>query len=533
MNKEMRKFYRKLMKMENMNVIFTKYNGMIICSENPENLNIPEGYSIVNNEVFSGDKKIGKIVQHNETEEIDLNDFDLEELSEEKEIKNDTEEDEKTIDFSNEDIDDDMDIEVEKEESNNKKVTIFGKIGYAIKKAFERDNDFVDFEEDEEDEEINESVKESANKKDLDFDEKDEIEFEIDEDIMGTDEELESEKKKPSIFSKIKNGIGYAIAKFFDHFGKKPEVEIPEDVIKKSGIKSNEPIVKKESDDDKKEPIVKKESDNVIDKDKEMIEKKFSEIELLFREINTIKNTNKDLDFSKFDDRITENFNKFQSLFNLYVNDGLIKATDLIALKSIVTVLKGEIEKYVIESTLNENEVNNKPRKVEFTSIEDTKAKFEEYDKPEKEFKEISEKIAYYEEFLSTHDLSHVDDQGMKERMEEKLSALKERYNEIMESKKDKNAENDLRTEKMAFYTQTAMGIDNAIDRMEKERQLKILQAELEGKTIINLGLVEERKIDAKKAELLRLKKECLERKAEVNKYYEEQAARMTNALKR
>ena len=32
---------------------------------------------------------------------------------------------------------------------------------------------------------------------------------------------------------------------------------------------------------------------------------------------------------------------------------------------------------------------------------------------------------------------------------------------------------------------------------------------------------------------LLRLKKECLERKAAVNKYYEEQAARMTKALKR
>ena len=117
--------------------------------------------------------------------------------------------------------------------------------------------------------------------------------------------------------------------------------------------------------------------------------------------------------------------------------------------------------------------------------------------------------------------------------MEEKLSALKERYNEIMESKNDKNAENDLRNEKMAFYTQTAMGIDSAVDRIEKERKLKLLQAELEGKTMINLGLAEERKIDAKKAELLRLKKECLERKAEVNKYYEEQAVRMTNALKR
>ena len=85
----------------------------------------------------------------------------------------------------------------------------------------------------------------------------------------------------------------------------------------------------------------------------------------------------------------------------------------------------------------------------------------------------------------------------------------------------------------MAYYTQVSMGIDKKIDRINKERQLKILQAELEGKTVVNLGLAEERKIDEEKIKLLKLKRECLERKAEVNKYYEEMAARMTAALKR
>ncbi len=159
----------------------------------------------------------------------------------------------------------------------------------------------------------------------------------------------------------------------------------------------------------------------------------------------------------------------------------------------------------------------------EFTSIDDTKARFKEYDSRES----IEEKIKYYEEFLRTHDLSHPDDQGMKERMEQKLADLKAKYND------GKTADNQNRTEQKAYYTQTSKGIDKAIDRIEKERQLKILQAELEGKTVINLGLAEERAIDAKKADLLRLKKECLERKAKVNKYYEEQAARMTAALKR
>ena len=182
------------------------------------------------------------------------------------------------------------------------------------------------------------------------------------------------------------------------------------------------------------------------------------------------------------------------------------------------------------EAKATKEEPKNEASKKDY-SVNDIKNTIESYDKKAKHFKEIEEKIAYYEEFLNTHDLSHADDQGMKQRMEEKLNNLRNEYS-TLKSYNDSH-KNEIVDEKMAFYTRSAMGIDKNIDKLEKERQYRILKAQLEGKTIVNLGLAEERKIDAKKAELLRLKEECLRRKAEENKYYEEMAARMTSALKR
>ena len=175
----------------------------------------------------------------------------------------------------------------------------------------------------------------------------------------------------------------------------------------------------------------------------------------------------------------------------------------------------------------------DEPRKFEFTSVEDTRAKFEEYDRPEREFTEVESQMNYYEDFLNNHELSHSEDQEMRQRMMDKLTALKTKYTELKAKRDDKEASEDLRSEKLAYYTQTAKGIDKAIDRINKERKLRILQAELEGKTIVNLGLAEERKIDAKKAELEALKAECIARQNAEMKYYNDIAARMTLALKR
>ena len=115
--------------------------------------------------------------------------------------------------------------------------------------------------------------------------------------------------------------------------------------------------------------------------------------------------------------------------------------------------------------------------------------------------------------------------------MDEKLAVLKEKYNEIMESKKDKNTENDLRTEKMAFYTQTAKGIEEAIENNEIERQIRLLRFK-QDKTAISLDAEETRSFSARKEELEALKAECLKRKAEVNKYYVEEEQKLINTYK-
>ena len=297
--------------------------------------------------------------------------------------------------------------------------------------------------------------------------------------------------------------------------------EIKKSESKKTEEEKEEKSIETNSKEDEVEKLIA-EIDKIesklqekADSNPELAEKIYNEITKITKEEFNVESVDEDT-LEKIVE--SKSLDEIEKMFKEYLN----KLNDLYNSLEEKTKEEEPEEKVTLPIVVKEE--------IKFNSIQDTKAKFDEFDKPEIELKEIEEKIAYYEEFLNTHDLSHADDQGMKERMEQKLTALKERYNDLS---KDETAENNLRTEKMSFYTQTSKGIDKSIERIEKERQLRILQAELEGKTMINLGLAEERAIDAKKADLLRLKKECLERKAKVNKYYEEQAARMTAALKR
>ena len=265
--------------------------------------------------------------------------------------------------------------------------------------------------------------------------------------------------------------------------------------------------------------------DNIVEsKDINTYASKLDEISKVIFDIETLKRENTGLD--NYDNDIIKLKNDYQELFNKVAdNNKEIELTDFDSLKNNAIVLKDSLKSSI------KPEVSNSTKDFKFTSIDDTKAKFEEYDKPEIELKEISEKIAYYEEFLNTHDLSHADDQGMKQRMEEKLAVLKEKYNEIMESKKDKNTENDLRTEKMAFYTQTTKGIEEAIENNEIERQIRLLRFK-QDKTAISLDAEETRSFSARKEELEALKAECLKRKAEVNKYYVDEEQKLINTYK-
>ena len=342
-------------------------------------------------------------------------------------------------------------------------------------------------------------------------------------DLKGINESLsykvnEIKKEKDKKIEEAENNLG------------KPVIETK---TKSSDVESDEEKIEKVNKMIDRIDLVQSKLEEKADSNPDLAEKMYNEVNKITKEVFNVEEidekTLEEIHKNKSVEEIMDLLNKYiKGLEELY-NNLEVKEELVVEKEETKAVVEEEETKAVVEEEKVTLPIVVK-EEIKFNSIQDTKAKFDEFDKPEIELKEIEEKIAYYEEFLNTHDLSHADDQDMKERMEQKLTALKERYNDLS---KDETAENNLRTEKMSFYTQTSKGIDKSIERIEKERQLRILQAELEGKTVINLGLAEERKIDAKKAELLRLKKECLERKAKVNKYYEEQAARMTAALKR
>ena len=620
MNKEMRKFYRKLMKMDNEGVTFRKYDGKIISDFEAEDLNLPEGYSIVNNEIFNGDTKIGEleVTSFDENEDINLEDFE------------------------------DLDIDFEEDEEKERRFSFrrgLNSIRYGISNFFgnfgkrrniELEDETMDLDEDEtmnldEDEivqntnniknslDINEILDEIIrlnpsknieynptnnriiidvnpeelelpegfyyNKKngitnkhntesgayitisvDSSFVEKQSIKtvpasvdngFENNSSMPDEDdEEFDVEFKEPKrvkVFRKLRGaavltgsairnffyGIANNTSRFFENFGKRKELSIDEDIFL-----DNEDMF------DNNQDVTSSKKDSVIEKSNrkssniEELSEKMDELTKRYAELNGLTSNKIDslddetkakyaytadtansilLGLNK--EQITEMYkNGGRDSLNNYFNSKFTLEERINRVEATIKYLE-DVNKSLDEDLAKSNKktlVTNEVKKYNFTSKEDVKAKFKEFDN----YEEVKEKIKYYEDFLKTHDLSHPDDQPMKERMEQKLADLKAIYS-------DKVDNTDSRTEKMAYYTQVSMGIDKKIDRINKERQLKILQAELEGKTVVNLGLAEERKIDEEKIKLLKLKRECLERKAEVNKYYEEMAARMTAALKR
>ncbi len=142
---------------------------------------------------------------------------------------------------------------------------------------------------------------------------------------------------------------------------------------------------------------------------------------------------------------------------------------------------------------------------------------------------EVGDRIKYYDEFLKTHDLSHPDDQAMKQRMESKLELLKDIYNSEMKDKNDKIYQNDLRTQRMAFYTQRSMDIDKEIENNEIERQNRLLRFK-QDPSAIQLDADETRSFYERKEALEALKAECLMRKEEINKYYQEETDKLQAA---
>ena len=532
MNLKQMIFYNKLKKGNKSNCDFRFKGGVVYSTLNEDQLNLPEKYQIIDGKVYYKDKPICEFKQSDDIsmDTFEISDSFIEEATKDKKEKKE-------------------EVKSESESKEEKKEEVKS-----------------ESESKEEKKEETKSESESKEEKEAEEDE-DEYEDEID-------------------FTKIKR-LFFPVRRLFGKikniFTKKEfNIEIPEEVKKEENKDDKDKKdSKKEETKNKEKTSEKKETKETeeFNKNKEEATKLIQKIVDELNEIHKITYSRKDLDFSSENDEIKEirsfadkayyklQNNKKVNLDELKEysikaetvkkrmlatsnNNPKVEPIDFSKEESKAT--KEEPKKEETKTTKEESKATKEESKKEETkttkeepkkeetkskaskkdySVNDIKNTIESYDKKAKHFKEIEEKIAYYEEFLNTHDLSHADDQGMKQRMEEKLNNLRNEYS-ALKSYNDSH-KNEIIDEKMAFYTQSAMGIDKNIDKLEKERQYKILKAELEGKSIVNLGLAEERKIDAKKAELLRLKEECLRRKAEENKYYEEIAARMTSALKR
>lgn len=631
MNKEMKKFFRELEKTYNPGVTFKKFNNSIVSSEDLENINLPEGYTLADNAVLKNGQIIGKMEVEPKSNVISIDrdiliDENEEEDKEEKalfggffrntfyNIKSRFDKKSSTVDVYEEDSKVDInkleeveETEIE-EEKPSKIKNFFSNLGnkvsnfFEVRRTIKKDEDIIGTDEKdiylEELKDIKKTINE-LNKKNksityvgaLDYcdEEYDRLENLVELNKLNDIEEInkfkkyvldlkaamnmnENKSKKSddieieensmskqlfdellNIHCSVDNLIDENDNLDFSKFDSKyatlssalTDLEIRINNNKK--IDENKIINLKEDYLKFESEIKKYIEENKIDSNlnennnANVYAEKLNEIYELMTNIGEFKSLYPEIDFSSFEERLNSAKEEFTSLFNLVADKKDVELDRINILKNKINNVKTEMEDVIkLNNTpevklpgiieKNNNEVT--PDVYKFNSIEETKAKFNEYDKPEIDLKEIEEKIAYYETFLKEHDLSHKDDQGMKQRMEEKLATLKEKYNKIMESKKDKTAENNLRTEKMAFYTQTAMGIDKAIENSEIERKARITKF-MQDKDALQLDAEETRSFYTRKAELEALKVECLRRKAEVNKYYEEQAARMTSALKR
>ena len=212
-------------------------------------------------------------------------------------------------------------------------------------------------------------------------------------------------------------------------------------------------------------------------------------------------------------------------------------------------------------SNIESNKIEKKKSNniFEFKSVSQVNNKLEKIDKYDShnyikiaqitdKIRETESKIEYYETFLSTHDLSHKDDEKFLNNMNNKLINLKNElvtlkelekkyYKKIEESKKI-NSDDDI---KMKYYTQTAIQIDERVNKLVnymnelKEESSKIIPVwnkELYRYDEGNKELLEDRirTISNKIEELLILKEELLCRKALLNIKFNDQTKIMSDA---
>ncbi len=150
---------------------------------------------------------------------------------------------------------------------------------------------------------------------------------------------------------------------------------------------------------------------------------------------------------------------------------------------------------------------------------------FNEYDSLYKEIRKVKEKIMDYDEFLNTHELNHPDDAKLKENIQNNVSNLKVKYEEL----KQENSI-DLKNERIAFYTQIAMNIDKRIEKTNLDRKVLLFNySQTHDTKLIDESLNKANEIK----ELEKIKEACLFRKSKEYTYFENKGSQIIHALKR
>ena len=157
--------------------------------------------------------------------------------------------------------------------------------------------------------------------------------------------------------------------------------------------------------------------------------------------------------------------------------------------------------------------------------ISEVNNQFNEYDSLYKEIRKVKEKIMDYDEFLNTHELNHPDDAKLKENIQNNVSNLKVKYEEL----KQENSI-DLKNERIAFYTQIAMNIDKRIEKTNLDRKVLLFNYSQTSDTkLIDESLNKANEIK----ELEKIKEACLFRKRKEYIYFENKGSQIIHALKR
>ena len=130
-----------------------------------------------------------------------------------------------------------------------------------------------------------------------------------------------------------------------------------------------------------------------------------------------------------------------------------------------------------------------------------------------------------YDEFLNTHELNHPDDAKLKENIQNNVSNLKVKYEEL----KQENSI-DLKNERIAFYTQIAMNIDKRIEKTNLDRKVLLFNySQTNDSKLIDESLNKANEIK----ELEKIKEACLFRKRKEYIYFENKGSQIIHALKR